>query len=82
MINGFRNRDLCAIVYPEPHSIKDKRRISARVTRQFRMLRAHGLIRKIPRTHRYLLTDKGRQLTNAILQVKSIAISKLMEQAA
>jgi hypothetical protein len=24
------------------------------------MLRAHGLIKKVPHTHRYLLTDLGR----------------------
>jgi hypothetical protein len=31
----------------------DQRRRSAAVSRKLRMPRAHGLIRKVPRTHRY-----------------------------
>ena len=71
-LNGFRNRDLRAQIHPGPCSPEQTRRRAARVTRQLRMLRAHGLIRKIPRTHRYILTQKGRQLTTAFLRAKTI----------
>lgn len=82
MLNGFRNRDLRLLLHPGSPSAETTRRLSARITRQIRMLRAHGLIRKVPRTHRYLLTEKGRQLTNALLQVQTVGIQKLMELAA
>ncbi|MBM4294521.1 MAG: hypothetical protein FJ126_06395 [Deltaproteobacteria bacterium] len=36
-----------------------KRRQSSAVTRKLRLLRAHGLIKKVPITHRHLLTTKG-----------------------
>jgi hypothetical protein len=50
-INGLRNRDLQTLL-PGPKvslSAAEKRRRSARMSRQLRMLRAHGLIQKVPR---------------------------------
>jgi hypothetical protein len=38
---------------------RDRRRLSAKTSRQLRLLRAHGVIKKIPTTHRYPLTAKG-----------------------
>ena len=47
LLNGFRNRDLQAILYDTPAYLADeKRRRSAAISRRLRMLRAHGLIRK------------------------------------
>ena len=67
-INGFRNRDLRALLYGEPAATPlEERRRSAKVTRQLRMLRAHGLIRKVPKTHRYVLSDDGQAVITAIL---------------
>ncbi len=65
-ILGFRNRDLRAILYPgAPQDSRERRRQSGAVTRRLRLLRAHGLIRKIPKTHRYTLNAKGRTIINA-----------------
>ena len=36
-----------------------KRRRSGRVARKLRMLRAHGLIHKLPHSYSYMLSDKG-----------------------
>ena len=50
--------------FPSPaKSPREARRRSAWITRQLRLLRAHGLITKIPGTHRYLLTPSGRKIT-------------------
>lgn len=68
LINGFRNRDLQTHLYPAKASnLQQRRRRSARMGRQLRLLRAHGLIQKLPRTHRYLLTERGRQITTALI---------------
>jgi hypothetical protein len=61
LIHGFSNRDLRAgpggDADPDP---VHRRRASARVTRQLRLLRAHGLIKKVPHTHTYRITHKGK----------------------
>jgi hypothetical protein len=77
-VNGFRNRDLQALLYDRPaESPEDVRRRSARVTRLLRLLRAHGLAKKVAHTHRYILTAKGRQILPAILTVDRIPLARL-----
>jgi len=77
-LQGFRNRDLVACLYPKvlPRS-QEQRRASARITRLLRLLRAHGLIRKIPGTHRYRLTRKGREIATAVLRYQSVTLQQL-----
>jgi hypothetical protein len=70
-LNGFRNRDLQPLLYArEPRDEAERRRRSAVVTRQLRMLRAHGIIRKVPKTHRYQLTDTGRIAITALVAAR------------
>jgi len=77
---GFRNRNIRLLLHPDSaHASKDEvRRISARVGRQLRLLRAHGLIRKVPKSHRYLLTPRGNQLAAAISAARNATIKQLM----
>jgi hypothetical protein len=56
--------------------------LSARVSRHLRLLREHGLIRKLPNRHRYHLTDKGRQLTTARNAMLSASTEQLLDMAA
>ena len=81
---GFRNRDLRAILYPSKSGAipADVRRVSARVSRQLRLLRAHGIIKKVPRTHRYQLTQRGHLLTAALFAARNASIQKLVGSAA
>jgi hypothetical protein len=82
MINGFRNRDLAARLFTtQATDEKGKRRRSGQITRKLRMLRAHGLIRKVPHTHRYQVTDKGRQLIAALQAAREANIEKLCKAA-
>lgn len=41
------------------------------------MLRAHGLIQKVPRSHRYHVTDKGRSILIAILTTARTSVEQL-----
>jgi hypothetical protein len=78
VVNGLRNRDLRQRLYGDPpRDAKAHRRQSAAVTRQLRLLRAHGLLRKIPKTHRYQVTDHGRLAITAILAARQATIAKL-----
>jgi hypothetical protein len=81
-VNGFRNRDVVQILYSNPADRAEKRQRMARVSRQLRMLRAHGLIRKVPRTHRYRLTPRGREIATAILATQAVTLQQLNAAAA
>jgi len=62
-LHGFRNRDLVAELYgTNPIATDERRRRSLRVCRQLQLLRAHGLIAKIPHSNRYKVTDRGDAL--------------------
>jgi hypothetical protein len=81
---GLRNRDLRRLLFPAKSNTSkaEIRRLSARVSRMLRMLRAHGVIHKIPRTHRYKLSPKGRQLTAALFAARTATIKQLIGEAA
>lgn len=81
-INGLRNRDLQSLLYPHPPSSPvEQRRRSAAVSRKLRILRAHGLIQKLPHTHRYRVTDHGRLVLNAILSAHLMTTNQLVAAA-
>jgi len=82
-VNGFRNRDLQAFLYDSPADApEERRRRSAKVSRMLRILRAHGLIRKVNATHRYTLTPYGRDILTAILATQHITLQQLHRAAA
>ncbi len=57
------------------------RRRAGRVTRQLRLLRAHGLLQKVPHTHRYQLTAAGREIITALLTARHTPIAQLAKAA-
>ena len=78
VFNGFRNRDLRAIFFPQTTDDKHQiRRQSTWISRKLRLLRAHALITKIPGTHRYQLTPTGRKAIAAILSALRSTIAQL-----
>jgi len=83
LIAGFRNRDLSAILYPKDQGdLRAKRAASARVSYRLSLLRAHGLIAKLPHTRRYRITAKGTPLCTAILMAQHATIQQLTPKAA
>ena len=83
MINDLRNRDLVAALYhTETDDVKERRRRSAQVTRQLRLLRAHGLLEKIEGTHRYRLSPEARATVQALLAARNANPEKLITNAA
>jgi hypothetical protein len=82
-VNGLRNRDLQRLLYHAPaKSRPEARRRSAAVGRKLRLLRAHGLIQKVPRTHRYHLTKSGRLVILAVLTAQRASMAQLNIQVA
>jgi hypothetical protein len=82
-LNGFRNRDLQQHLFEKPTgSEAEHRKRSAHITRKLRLLRGHGLIKKVPKTHRYQLTDKGRELVVALSAAARASVRQLTALAA
>lgn len=82
LLHGLRNRDLQAVFFPDATAKpKEKRRRSAQISRKLRMLRAHGLLNKLPNTHRYVVSDKGRRVITALINVRQIDINQLPKAA-
>lgn len=83
-INGFRHRDLVKLLYDSAQecSPSEKRRQAGAITRKLRLLRAHGLINKVPKTHRYHLTARGAQAITAILRAQQASSDSLSKLAA
>jgi len=80
---GIRNRDLQDLLYATPAKTKlERKRRSAAISRKLRLLRAHGLIHKLPNTHRYQVSQKGRFILNAILSAHRATVRQFMAPAA
>lgn len=77
-INGLRNRDLRRLLHAPPSTKLAERRLSGRMSRLLRLLRAHGIIRKVPKTHRYQLTERGRLLTAALRATRDASLQQLL----
>jgi hypothetical protein len=83
MVQGLRNRDLVAALYPTPsEDSSERRRRSSRVTRLLRLLRGHGLLEKIPGTHRYQVSPEARTRIQALLACRNTNPDALMANAA
>jgi hypothetical protein len=81
-LTGFRNKDIRALLFTGKASdSRESRRRSGAVTRKLRLLRAHGLIRKMPRTSRYVISDHGRVQITALLTARAADSAKLAAAA-
>jgi hypothetical protein len=82
LIKGFRNADVRnALFGPDTEDAVLRRRHSARVSRLLSLLRVHGLIKKIQKTHRYQLTTEGRKCLPPILVARETSVDKLIPAA-
>jgi hypothetical protein len=79
MTNAALRQKLCSTNWGVGRTEKQ---LSARVSRHLRLLRDHGLIRKLPNRHRYHLTDRGRQLTTALNVMLRASTEQLLSIAA
>jgi hypothetical protein len=77
-LKGFTNRVLRNLLVPSPASDPQaRRRASGRMTRLLRLLRAHGLIRKVSGTRYYRVTAKGQRIMSAALKLRDADVAKL-----
>lgn len=80
---GFRNIEISLQLFPNAqNSLKTKRAASGRISYRLGLLRAHGMIAKIPNTRRYRITKKGRGICTALLLAQHATIKQLNAKAA
>jgi hypothetical protein len=75
-LQGFRNRDLRHRLEPNLSAdLRQRRQASGRITRWLRLLRAHGLIRKIPHTFYYRVTQRGEHIMTTALRLRALDLA-------
>ena len=94
LLRGFTNRQLreCLAAPPsrrrrpptdadadaDADAARQARRESGRFTRRLRLLRAHGLIRKVSGTRYYRVTANGQRVMTAALKLRDADVTKLV----
>lgn len=79
-ISGLSNMDLRAKLSNKTgYNHMTEKQLSAKISRQLRLLRDHGLIRKLPRQRRYIITPKGRELATALDAILAASTKQLMD---
>ena len=83
-LNGFRNKDLRRWLYAKSDDAdpQTRRRHAGRTTRCIKLLRAHGLVRKVAKENRYTLTAQGQKFATALLSASAVDIKGLTKLAA
>ena len=79
---GLRNAHLRSLLCKPTKAKLRLRHDSAATSRKLALLRAHGLLRKIPHSHRYQLTPKGRRIITALLAACHADVEQLTKMAA
>jgi hypothetical protein len=77
LISGFRNRDVRLALFGDTTDSTQRRREAGKVSRKLALLRAHGLIKRIPRTQRYELTKSGVSVITALQAAYNAKLSQL-----
>jgi hypothetical protein len=81
-LNGFRNRDLRAHLYPSPARSKaEERRRGEHTSRKIAKLRAHGLIYPVRGSRLYRPTKRGLAVMTAAVQYRNTIFPALLHAA-
>ncbi len=82
-LNGFRNKDLSARLYPvRAASEPERRQRSTRITRLLAKLHGHGLITKVKGSRLYRSTENGTRLMSAAIHCRNKDFPKAIFQSA
>lgn len=83
LLAGFRNADIAQALFPNPNNdAKTRRANAAKTSYRLRILRGHGIIRKLSKTRRYRISPKGQQLCMAAALSQKATVQALTKAAA
>ena len=82
-IQGFTNGQLREVIFGDASLDKrEENRRRGRMSRQLALLRAHGIVRRVSRTRRWMLTSKGQRVVTLLTAAKHATASDLLKKAA
>lgn len=71
-LRGFRNGELAEVLLgPKPDEPAERRRRCGKISRRIGLLRAHGLVAKVPRARRYRVTRRGHRFMATAVHLRS-----------
>ena len=76
LLSGITNKKLRAELYTKTC---DEKQAIGRTTRLLKKLRVHNLLRKVPHSQKYFVTNKGRRIINALIEIKDEYYPKAMD---
>jgi hypothetical protein len=82
LVHGFRNGDIRAILYGSTEDSGECRRQRAAVGRLLKRLHVRGLIAKVPRSRRWLVSREGHRVLGAVVQLYHHGIPAAVARAA
>lgn len=75
LLQGFRNKDIRQKIFPRAgRNAQERKRAAGRVTRWIRLLRAHGLIRKVSGTFYYRITKRGQEVMTTAKKLRETIV--------
>ena len=77
VVAGFTNGDLSERLYGSTKDAGERLRRSQKIAYRLRLLRAHGLVGKVPKRNRYQVSQKGREIVTALLQLQKTNLKLL-----
>ena len=81
-VSGLCNKTLREKLRGNPGYEMAEKQLSAKISRLLRLMRDHGLIRKLGRQKKYAVTKKGQELAAALSAMLAASTKQLMEIAA
>jgi hypothetical protein len=82
VVRGFRNVDIREVLFGTTADPVDRRRQSARVGRLLKRLHVRGLIRKVPRSRRWHVSQNGHRVLQGVMQLYHRGIPAALGSAA
>ncbi|MGD9826564.1 hypothetical protein, partial [Desulfobacter sp.] len=82
LISGFNNQMIRKLLSDTSFGKgRTDKQLSAKVSRHFRLLRMHGIIRKLPNQNRYQVTLKGTRLIKVLNVILASSLENLLKMA-
>lgn len=82
LISGFTNKMIRKLLSDTSFGKgRTDKQLSAKISRHFRLLRSHGIIRKLPKQNRYQVTLKGARLIKALNAILAASVENLLQMA-
>lgn len=81
LLHGFRNRDLRALLHGACSDVVQRGKQAAAITRWLALVRAHGIIVKVQKSHRYHLSAEGKRIVTALLAAHAADSRRLQDAA-